>query len=127
MGKIGVKELSIIGGEAFLRRDWLEIIRRVTALGIYVAMQTGGYNLTLERLRQAREASLRAVGFSIDGLAGLHDQVRGVKSSFGHAFRALSYAQQPGLDTMVDTRVGAHPSADLPALPDILIGKNVKA
>jgi len=124
---LGAKEFCIIGGEAHLRRDWLQIIRHIRANGMYCGMQTGGYNLRFEKLRQAREAGLNHIGLSIDGLEELHDRVRGVKGSFEHAIRTIRYAHELGLKPVVNTQVGAGTAADLPGLVDVLIAEKVHA
>src|SRR5215218_3036149 len=89
LARLGTREVTIIGGEAYLRRDWLEIIREVRALGMDCTLQTGGLHLTEKRIREAAGAGLQAVGVSIDGLPKLHDRLRGVKGSFDAAFSAL--------------------------------------
>jgi radical SAM protein with 4Fe4S-binding SPASM domain len=125
MRELGARELCIIGGEAHLRKDWLEIIRHTTSLGMYCGMQTGGYNLSFKKLQQAREAGLRGIGLSIDGLEELHDRVRGVKGSFEHAIRTIRYARELGMRPGVNTQVGAHTAKDLPGLVDMLLDEKV--
>jgi len=85
MAALGVREVSLIGGEAYLRKDWTEIVRAIRSHCIYCAVQTGGRNLTPERLRKAVDAGLNGVGVSLDGLAPLHDRVRNVRGSFARA------------------------------------------
>src|SRR5262252_8097548 len=53
MAELGVHEVTVIGGEAYLRDDWTEIIRAIRAAGMTATMTTGGRGLTLERAREA--------------------------------------------------------------------------
>src|SRR3982751_4513736 len=53
MAAMGVFEVTLIGGEAYLRDDWLEIIRAVRAAGMQCSMTSGGRGLTVERARDA--------------------------------------------------------------------------
>src|ERR687889_200818 len=53
MARLGTREVTLIGGEAYLRRDWLQIIREITDQGMNCTLQTGGLHLTEERVRQA--------------------------------------------------------------------------
>ena len=48
MAEVGIKEVTIIGGEAFLRPDWLEIAQAITEAGMLCGMTTGGYGITLD-------------------------------------------------------------------------------
>src|SRR5438067_2132307 len=82
LARMGTREVSLIGGEAYLRADWTEIIRAIRSHGMYCAVQTGGRNLTPKRLEAAVEAGLQGIGVSIDGMEPLHDRVRGVPGSF---------------------------------------------
>src|SRR5215813_6015251 len=68
LARMGTREITLIGGEAYLRRDWLEIIREIRAQGMDCTMQSGGLNLTGERIKAAADAGLQALGISIDGL-----------------------------------------------------------
>lgn len=82
MAALGVKEVSLIGGEAYLREDWLDIVRRIRGHGMICQLTTGGRGLTEEILIAAKDAGLTGVGISIDGLESTHDSLRGVKGSF---------------------------------------------
>src|SRR5689334_9246555 len=49
MADMGVKEVSLIGGEAYLREDWTDILRRIRARGMIALLTTGGRGITPER------------------------------------------------------------------------------
>jgi MoaA/NifB/PqqE/SkfB family radical SAM enzyme len=61
MAELGVLEVSLIGGEAYLRDDWLQIIAAVRAAGMQCTMVTGGRGLSPERARAAAAAGLQSV------------------------------------------------------------------
>ena len=121
LARLGTREITLIGGEAYLRSDWTEIIRAIRSHGIYCATQTGGRNFTPERLDQALKAGLNGVGVSLDGLAPLHDELRGVAGSFAHALDTLKRATNAGLNISVNTQIGARIMPDLPELMDVII------
>src|SRR5690606_21224022 len=79
MAELGVREVSLIGGEAYLREDWVDIIRRIRGHGMMALMTTGGRGLNAERCQAAQEAGLQSVSVSVDGLEETHDRLRGVK------------------------------------------------
>lgn len=121
LAALGTRELTLIGGEAYLRRDWIELIRRSRANGIRTAVQTGARNLTDKRLDEAAEAGLQGIGVSIDGLPDLHDRVRGVPGSYDQAISALERAKARGLAVSVNTQIGAETAAHLPQLMERII------
>jgi hypothetical protein len=50
---LGVGELTVIGGEAYLRDDFITIVRAARVAGMRCTMTTGGYNLEPGPLRGA--------------------------------------------------------------------------
>ncbi|MFN7146253.1 MAG: radical SAM protein, partial [Myxococcota bacterium] len=58
--RLGSREVTIIGGEAYLRPDACEIVAYLHGAGVRVTMQTGGMAFTPERARRFREAGLAA-------------------------------------------------------------------
>jgi Y-X(10)_GDL-associated radical SAM protein len=126
LAQLGTREVSLIGGEAYLRRDWIEIIRAIRSHNLYCAVQTGGRNLTPERLDEAVDAGLNGLGVSLDGLAPLHDRLRGVPGSFARALDTLHRAREAGLSISVNTQIGADTMPDLPELMDTIIKTGAK-
>jgi MoaA/NifB/PqqE/SkfB family radical SAM enzyme len=107
LAELGTREISIIGGEAFVRRDWLTIVRAIRDHGIDCTMQTGGYKLSRDMIQAAADAGLRGLGVSIDGPEPLHDHLRGVKGSYREALRVLDDCRQVGLIASVNTQITA--------------------
>ena len=121
LAKLGTREVSLIGGEAYLRKDWTTIIRAIRDRGMNCATQTGGRGLNAKRLAAAVDAGLQGVGVSLDGMATLHDKLRAVSGSFRAATDTLLRAKASGLKTSVNTQIGAEVMPQLPALMDHII------
>lgn len=119
--QLGTREISIIGGEAFLRKDWTDIIRRIAQYGMGCSMQTGAYNLTEERIVAAKEAGIKAVGVSIDGLEATHNAIRGRSQSFTHALHCLTLLKKHGIPSGVNTTITRLNQHELSELLDILV------
>ncbi|HYC89539.1 MAG TPA: GDL motif peptide-associated radical SAM/SPASM maturase [Thermoanaerobaculia bacterium] len=117
LARLGTREITLIGGEAYLRRDWTDIIARITSHGMLASMQTGGRALTAERVRAAKAAGLGTCGVSVDGLEELHDEIRGVKGSFRSAMQALELLREHGIPSGCNTQIG---SRTMPQLRGIL-------
>src|SRR5579871_5099331 len=72
LAALGVEEVTLIGGEAYLRDDWLEVIRAIRANQMRCGLVTGGRAFTRERAEAAKAAGLQSVSVSVDGLESSH-------------------------------------------------------
>ena len=97
LGRLGTREVTLIGGEAYLRPDVYDIVRKLAGLGMRVTMQTGGRAFTKERARAFRDAGLAGIGVSIDGPARVHDRLRGNLGSHAAAVQSLDNAREVGM------------------------------
>ena len=116
LGEMGVGEVTLIGGEAYLRNDFILIINEIRKQGMSVTMTTGGLNLTEERVAAMKEAGIRSVSISIDGLREHHDRLRGVEGSFDAALQALKLVRRHGIPVSVNTQINRLSMHDLPEL-----------
>jgi radical SAM protein with 4Fe4S-binding SPASM domain len=121
IAELGARSVGLIGGEAYLRKDWIHIIAAVRAAGMECDLQTGGRNLTDERVARAVEAGLTGVGISIDGIGATHDRLRGVPGSFEMAIAAMNRVRAHGIEVGVNTQINRETLHQLPALMDIII------
>jgi radical SAM protein with 4Fe4S-binding SPASM domain len=121
----GVREISLIGGEAYLRRDWLEIVAAITRRGIYCAIQSGGRALTRAKLEAARAVGLGGLGISIDGDEASHDELRGVRGSYAQAVAALRHAKALGLNTSVNSQINARSRDSLDHVLALLVAEGI--
>ena len=126
LAELGTREISIIGGEAFVRRDWLTIVRAIRDHGIDCTMQTGGYKLSAEMIAAAAAAGLQGIGVSIDGLEALHDRLRGVRGSYAEALRALDHCRSIGLTASVNTQITATVMPELAELMEVIIAAGAR-
>ncbi|MCA9708349.1 MAG: radical SAM protein [Myxococcales bacterium] len=105
LAALGAEEVTIIGGEAYLRDDWHVIARALTDAGVVVSMTTGGRNLTPERVALAKQAGIKTVSVSIDGLERTHDHLRALAGSHAAALRALRALRDAGIPRSVNTQL----------------------
>ncbi len=117
MAELGVSEVTLIGGEAYLREDWTEIVLAIARHGMTSTLTTGGRGVTPELAAQARNAGLRSVSVSLDGLAETHDRLRGVSGSFDSALAALRHFRDAGVQVACNTQINR---LSLPELPELL-------
>jgi radical SAM protein with 4Fe4S-binding SPASM domain len=105
LAELGLQEVTIIGGEAYLREDWDQIAAALVAAGIDTSMTTGGRAITRERAQRAKDAGLSTVSVSIDGLEATHDRLRAVQGSHRAAIAALEHFAAVGLPISVNTQI----------------------
>ncbi len=121
MAELGVKEVTLIGGEAYLRDDWTDIARAVRARGMSCTITTGGRGLTPERAKLARESGVQSVSVSVDGLEETHDALRGVKGSYASAMTAIANLHAAGIPVSANTQFSRPALRQVPALFEKLI------
>ena len=127
LARLGTREITLIGGEAYLRSDWLDVVRAIRDSGLDCTMQSGGLHLSEARVRAARRAGLQGVGVSVAGLEALHDRIRGVRGSFRAALLALRRIRDTGLAASVNTDLCPAAVAQLPELLEHLIAAGAQA
>ena len=116
LARLGSREVTLIGGEAYLREDCAALIERLAKNGIRVSMQTGGRAFTSARAKAFREAGLSSLGVSIDGTARTHDKLRGNLGSHQAALRAVRNAREAGLAISTNTQIN---KLNLPELEEL--------
>lgn len=105
MAELGVRDVTIIGGEAYLRDDWDRIAAALVEAGIDTSMTTGGRGITRELARRAKDLGLSTVSVSIDGLEDTHDALRAVKGSHRSALQALEHFAAVDMPISVNTQI----------------------
>jgi radical SAM protein with 4Fe4S-binding SPASM domain len=127
LAELGVEEVTLIGGEAYLRGDWLALVRAIRDRGMRCTMVTGGRGFSRERALAARDAGLQSVSVSVDGARASHDALRGVRGSFDSALSAIGHAHEAGLQATANTQIGRTNVRDVPALFDRLVEAEIAA
>jgi nif11-class peptide radical SAM maturase 3 len=116
MADVGIKEVTIIGGEAFLRPDWLEIAQAITKAGMLCGMTTGGYGITLDTARKMKEAGIQVVSVSVDGLEATHDYIRGRQGAWQWAFKTMSNLKEAGIPFGCNTQINRLSAPEFPKI-----------
>ena len=104
LAAMGTKEVAFIGGEAYLHPKWLDVVRIVADHGIFCGMTTGGRGVTADLAHKAREAGLRQMSLSIDGLQATHDTLRNLRGSHRAAMAALRHCADAGITPTANTQ-----------------------
>lgn len=78
----GVKNLTITGGEVFLRHDVLEIVEHIQKTPMRLCVNTNGWYLRPQQADRLVELGVDGMSVSIDGPDATHDEIRRGKGSF---------------------------------------------
>ncbi|MGD0679286.1 MAG: radical SAM protein, partial [Polyangiaceae bacterium] len=127
MAELGVREVTLIGGEAYLRDDWLEIVRAVRGHGMQCTMTTGGRGVTNELARDAKAAGIQGASVSVDGFRETHDHIRALDGSFDLALRALRAFREAGIATSSNTHINRLNLRQLPEVFELLVGEGIRS
>ncbi|UKO97450.1 nif11-class peptide radical SAM maturase 3 [Nostoc sp. UHCC 0870] len=127
MAEVGIKEVTLIGGEAFLRPDWLEIAKAINDEGMLCGMTTGGYGISLETAQKMKAAGIRTVSVSIDGLEATHDCLRGKKGSWKYAFKTMSHLKEVGIAFGCNTQINRLSAPEFPRIYECIRDAGARA
>jgi radical SAM protein with 4Fe4S-binding SPASM domain len=120
LADLGLKEVTLIGGEFYLRGDWHEIAAAISAKDMLCSIVTGARQLSDERIAQAAAAGVGKISLSIDGLESTHDALRGSHGSWQAAVSAAHRIAAAGIDLSVNTQCNRLSMPELPAIADLL-------
>jgi radical SAM protein with 4Fe4S-binding SPASM domain len=123
MAELGVREVTLIGGEAYLREDWLEIVRAIRAHQMIATTTTGGRGIDRALAEAAARAGLAGASVSLDGLARTHDRLRGVQGSHARALAAMDHLRAAGIPVSVNTQINRLSMPDLPELLELFAAR----
>jgi radical SAM protein with 4Fe4S-binding SPASM domain len=122
LAELGVLEVTLIGGEVYLRDDWLEIVRPIRRRGMECTIVTGGRGFTKDRALAARDAGVMSVSVSVDGSALTHDRLRGLEGSYAAALESMHCLVREGVQVSANTQVGRRNRRALPTVFDAIAG-----
>lgn len=127
MADLGTKEVTLIGGEAYLRDDWAEIARRAVERGMICGITTGGRGFTKERAKLAKEVGINSVSVSVDGLRETHDALRAVDGSFDAALESLHNLREAGIVVTANTQINRYSLREFESLFEVLADAGIRA
>lgn len=103
LAALGTRNVTIMGGECFLRRDWKVLVERLLSMGIRVAPITSGVGFGKAELRALKNLGVRHISFSLDGDESTHDTLRGYNGAYRRALNGIAAAKAAGLKVGVTT------------------------
>jgi len=120
--EVGRPILIVTGGDPMMRPDLLDLIRYAAGRGLRVALSPTATKLvTLERLREARDAGVARIQMSLDGSRPeVQDAFRGRPGSFQRTLEILDDIRSAGISLQVGTTVSRYNVDDLDAIARVV-------
>jgi radical SAM protein with 4Fe4S-binding SPASM domain len=125
--QLGTREITFIGGEAYLYKPWLEVVRAASSAGMLCTMTSGGRALDPTLTSAAAAAGLHAISVSIDGLEPTHDRLRSLRGSFRAAMNALEHIHNAGIQPRANTQLNRLNLPELEPLAELLFDTGIRS
>ena len=126
LAELDTKEVCLMGGEPFLRKDWHIIAKKIIDLNMKLLVISNGYNINKDIISKLVKLEPHSVSTSLDGsTAKTHDYIRGVNGSFDKVLEYISLSKKADLPTTVITTVSKLNFKELPEIRDFLLNKQI--
>lgn len=101
---VGINKIGFNGGEPLLRKDFVEIVRHVSSLGMSPALITSGFLLDEAKLEGLISAGIKHITVSIDGVGKQYEKIR--RRDWGRVEKAARLVAAAYKAGRVDVDVG---------------------
>ena len=125
LAAFGVPVLLFSGGEPLLREDLTELVAFSVQKGLRVALSSNGTLFTLAKAQELRGAGLAYAGISLDGLADVHNTMRGVAGTFELTLQGLEQCRAAGLKTGLRLTLTRHNQNQLQDIFQLLVEREI--
>ena len=104
--EMGAVHVNLTGGEAVLRNDIIDIIKRLREKPLIISLGSCAYTLTDELLEKLKDAGLGAIQISLDSpFENEHDTEVGIKGSYKKALAAIKKSRELDMEVLINTVV----------------------
>jgi len=125
LGELGLKWVTVSGGEPLTRPDWHIIAKRLKDNGVAPLLITNGWLLNEDVVRKAEASGIESFAMSLDGIKETHDFMR-MPGSFDRIMAGFDLLSNTSLVKSAITTVNKKNIKELEALKEILLEKEVK-
>lgn len=114
--ELGAERVILSGGEAFLRKDWLEIFKIFHELDFSVAFSSNGTLINREIVHKLRRFGNVEFLISLDGDKEKHELMRGVPNSFDRTVKAIQLLQEMKIPVQINCTINKANYSSVPFL-----------
>jgi radical SAM protein with 4Fe4S-binding SPASM domain len=126
LANLGCKEVTLLGGEPFLRKDWHLISQKLISHDIDVKIVSNGMLINKELSLKLKDIGIKRMGISLDGAEGTHNHIRNNPRSFQSVFNAIEQLNSVDISVCVITVAMPQNINQLPEILTLLVEKGVK-
>lgn len=98
LSDIGVKSITLTGGEATVRKDFTVLVRLIHDLGIELTLLSNGTMITKSLAKLLADANAKVQVTILGSRAEIHDTITGVPGSYDSAMRGIALLKQASVD-----------------------------
>lgn len=124
--KMNCRRVVIIGGEAFLKKDWDVIVKFLVNNDRDTSIITNGYLINDFIIEKLKDTGTKHISLSIDGDKDVHDEFR-TSGSFDKAVEAIMLLKKNDFLTTVISTLNSKSVKTVPALYEKLKKLNIDA
>ncbi|MEN8908123.1 MAG: radical SAM protein [Clostridiales bacterium] len=125
LGSLGLKWVTISGGEALTRDDWHLIAKKLKENGVTPLLITNGMLVDDDVIKKASNAGIESFSMSLDGLKETHDFMR-MPGSFDKIMSVYDNLEGTNLIKSAITTINQKNINELEEIKKILLDKSVK-
>ena len=120
LSEMKVPVLLLSGGEPIIRSDIFELSNFARDKGMRTALSTNGTLINPEIAEKIKEAGIKYVGVSLDGMREIHDQFRCMPGAFDSALEGIRNCMKLDIKTGVRFTLNRFNKDDLPKILELV-------
>lgn len=121
LAEMGCRDVSLMGGEPLVRKDWQSLGGAVKDLGMDLCMVSNG-TLVPQNIDQIVGLGPKVVGISLDGMKDVHEKIRG-KGTFDRTMKGVDLLLKNDIQTTLITTISQLNFNDLPKMAEMIKGR----
>lgn len=126
LATLNCKQIALLGGEPFLRKDWFEIAKTIRETDIEVSFMSNGLCINEDVVTKLHRLEPYTIVVSIDGgTAKTHDYIRQRNGSFVQCMKAIDMLRDANIPTTVITTLNKKNLQELPLLRSRLTNRGI--
>lgn len=122
---LGLEDMHLTGGEPTIHPHLEEMITYAVGKNVNVRLISNGYVLSEEKLIRFKNAGLKSIMISLDGLEKTHNMIRGKADAFERTVNTIKVAKKLGYNVRVNAVISKNNCKELKDLILFVASLNV--